>query len=139
MKQVWVVMSAAEASNPATRADARTPSYLEAVKLLGAGNSTGFVGALAALYYFAPRWPTALLWIIGTAAVYLLGICLFAVAFQLLTIFSIQQAQGVKNREGLEKLRTWLVRVGVASLVAWWLGTLGTVFVIGVFILTEPR
>jgi hypothetical protein len=127
-----------ETETPAARPDPRTPSYLEAVKILGTGNSTGFFGALVALYYFRQVWPDASIWIMMTACFYLAGICLFAVTFQLLTIFSIQQANGSTDQAGIERLRKWLVGVGVGSLVAWWIGTISTIGVLIVMYCTKP-
>jgi len=127
-----------ECSKAASAGDPRTESYVEAVKLLGTGNSTGFFGALVALYYFGSKWPDVAVWIMGTAAAYLVGICLFAVTFQLLTIFSIRQTDTVRDVPGLERLRQWVVRLGVASLVAWWIGTAVTVGALGMIYCTPP-
>ena len=104
--------------------DPRTPTYVEAVKLLGPGNSTGFFGGLVALYYFNASWPKAVIPIELAAGVYLVGIGLFAIAFWLLTIFIIKQVSPRPDPAGVELTRQRAVGFAVASFVAWWIGTM---------------
>src|SRR5437763_684310 len=62
------------------------PFFFDAVKMVGTGNSAGLFGAGVALYYFAGRSPTILWYIKAAAFGYLVGVCLFSIAFFLLLI-----------------------------------------------------
>jgi hypothetical protein len=104
-----------------------TPYYFDGVKLVGTGNGTGLFGAGVALYYFSTRGPDVLGLIKWAAFIYLGGVCLFAVAFFSLTMFSIRQIWA-DQIEG-ESLLNAAVLCTMLSFAAWWAGTICVVVI----------
>ena len=110
--------------------DKVTPYYFDAVKLVGTGNSTGLFGAGVALYYFSSRSPDVLSLIKWDAFIYLVGVCLFSVAYFCLSVFTFIRTNPART---IANIQPWL-NVGVVSaflsFVVWWAGTIcaGVVF-----------
>ena len=110
--------------------DKVTPYYFDAVKLVGTGNSTGLFGAGVALYYFSTRSPDVLSLIKWDAFIYLVGVCLFSVAYFCLSVFTFIRTNPART---IANIQPWL-NVGVVSaflsFVVWWAGTIcaGVVF-----------
>ena len=110
--------------------DTVTPYYFDAVKLVGTGNSTGLFGAGVALYYFSTRSPDVLSLIKWDAFIYLVGVCLFSVAYFCLSVFTFIRTNPART---ITNIQPWL-HVGVISaflsFVVWWVGTIcaGVVF-----------
>jgi hypothetical protein len=100
------------------------PYYFDGLKLLGTGNSTGLFGALVALNYFREAGPTILFWIKVTAAIYLTGICFFAISFLLLLLFIATPFKAIS------KLLEYAGYCALVSFVLWWVGTASTVRVL---------
>jgi hypothetical protein len=93
------------------------------------------------LYYFAPKGPTVLLWIKITAAIYLIGVCLFTLAFYSLFMFSVRQLEPTPKSSDPKKVKSeveskvelWRARAitaGAGSFIIWWAGTLLAVVVL---------
>jgi len=110
--------------------DKVTPYYFDAVKLVGTGNSTGLFGAGVALYYFSAKSPDVLSLIKWDAFIYLVGVCLFSVAYFCLSVFTFIRTNPART---ITNIQPWL-HVGVVSaflsFVVWWVGTIcaGVVF-----------
>ena len=110
--------------------DKVTPYYFDAVKLVGTGNSTGLFGAGVALYYFSAKSPDVLSLIKWDAFIYLVGVCLFSVAYFCLSVFTFIRTNPART---ITNIQPWL-HVGVISaflsFVVWWVGTIcaGVVF-----------
>ena len=110
--------------------DKVTPYYFDAVKLVGTGNSTGLFGAGVALYYFSAKSPDVLSLIKWDAFIYLVGVCLFSVAYFCLSVFPFIRTNPART---ITNIQPWL-HVGVISaflsFVVWWVGTIcaGVVF-----------
>jgi hypothetical protein len=98
------------------------PIYIEALKMVAAGNGAGLFGAGVALYYFANRDACTLWWIKVAGASYLVGVCAFAVSgFFLFSASANYYASGRPLFQ--DKQLGAAIGFGLLSFIVWWAGT----------------
>ena len=96
-------------------------AYIEALKMLAAGNGAGLFGAGVGLYYFANRDASTLCWIKAAAVLYLLGVCAYAIA----AVFMICAASRFYAASATTDIAFQTSRgIGLASFLLWWAGTI---------------
>jgi hypothetical protein len=115
------------ATTAAKTVEPMTPYYLEAVKILGTGNSAGLFGALVAYYYFARAGYTVLHWTTFTASAYLAGVALFTMTFFCLYAYCVWQVgPSAEKPQAPCRRKLWrdaALTFGAFSFLAWWVGT----------------